>query len=430
MKSFSLFKRGPDGKAVCPAKFNLQPSTVWRDRHWHFKFTFRRRVYTRCLQTNDAAIAQARARALHKEITEAVIAGQFERLDGTKIRHAVCATLGELLSAYRQSPVDASRKTREANCQALLHLLKKIEAGDNVLKTPYHEILNARTPAQFFGLAAAADSGDDDDDSSGKRTANSNWAKAASLCAPRALAYYKSTHIYHSCLDDFLQAGLLHRFTRLPRIEYNPPEDATIQNTLAAWEALDDRNLFLALGHELAFGLRIGEVAQARWNWWTVRQGYPVLDGEAHVKNKTGLVQVRALDPYYTTLRLKALARGWLPSPGGEEQGEAGSPLIITGSNAFRTDGIFRAASDFLRRQGWQTRKTNHALRAYAGSQIAMKYGIYDAQTWLRHSSVKVTEGHYSHFIRKFKPANLDDLTARWAVLDQTPILRIVEQTV
>jgi hypothetical protein len=32
---------------------------------------------------------------------------------------------------------------------------------------------------------------------------------------------------------------------------------------------------------------------------------------------------------------------------------------------------------------GWETQKTNHGLRAYAGSQIAMKYGIYEAQTWL-----------------------------------------------
>jgi hypothetical protein len=61
--------------------------------------------------------------------------------------------------------------------------------------------------------------------------------------------------------------------------------------------------------------------------------------------------------------------------------------------------------------------KTNHALRAYAGSQVAMKYGIYEAQMWLRHSTVKVTEQNYSHFVNKFKPADLEQLPTRWAVI-------------
>jgi integrase len=73
--------------------------------------------------------------------------------------------------------------------------------------------------------------------------------------------------------------------------------------------------------------------------------------------------------------------------------------------------------SEFLRKDAhkWETMKTNHALRAYAGSQVAMKYGIYDAQCWLRHSTVKVTEQHYSHFIKRFRPADLDTIPARWA---------------
>lgn len=233
------------------------------------------------------------------------------------------------------------------------------------------------------------------------------------------MAYYKTIGLYHKCVEEFTNTGLINRFTRLPRIEYNPPSDDTIQRTLTAWEAVEDRNLFLAIGHELTFGLRAAEVTQARWNWWATRHGYPVLDGKARVKNKTGLIQVRALDPFYTTLRVKALSRGWLIL---DPSHPSYTSHVIEGSDSYRADGIEREVSAFLRLHGWQTQKTNHALRAFAGSQVAMKYGIYDAQTWLRHSSVKVTEGHYSHFVRKFKPANPDDLPARWAVLEQTPI--------
>lgn len=95
---------------------------------------------------------------------------------------------------------------------------------------------------------------------------------------------------------------------------------------------------------------------------------------------------------------------------------------IITGTETYRTDDLFRAVSAWLRGLGWETMKTNHALRAYAGSQVAMKYGIYEAQIFLRHSTVKVTEQNYSHFVSKFKPANLDQIPARWAkVTSQIP---------
>jgi len=69
---------------------------------------------------------------------------------------------------------------------------------------------------------------------------------------------------------------------------------------------------------------------------------------------------------------------------------------MIEGSDTYREEDLFRGIGSWLRKLGWETRKTNHALRAYSGSQVAMKYGIYDAQAWLRHSTVKVTEDSYS----------------------------------
>jgi integrase len=408
MKTFTLFKRDQAGHQMA------KDAIGFRDRPWYAKFCFRGVNYLRCLQTTDSGIAQARARALYKEITDAIIRGQYDRLDGTKTRHAVIATLGELIAAYRRSPVDAKYGTRESNINSLVNIMKKTRGAerDALLQTPYPALLTAETAAAHFSAYASQAAAGPDQESAArsKRTANSLWLQASSLCAPRALAFYKTLGMFHPCLDDFLNAGTLHRFTRLPRICYNPPADEVIAATLGAWELLEDRNLFLAIGLELAFGLRVGEVAQARSGWFNYRQGYPVLDGTAQVKNGTGLIQVRALDPFYTTLRTKATARGWLNLDHDE--------LLITGSDSFRSDGIERAVSAFLRTHGWTTRKTNHALRAYAGSQIAMKYGIYEAQTWLRHSSVKVTEGHYSHFIHKFKPANPENLTARWATLE------------
>jgi integrase len=94
----------------------------------------------------------------------------------------------------------------------------------------------------------------------------------------------------------------------------------------------------------------------------------------------------------------------------------------------YTEDATFRAVSAFLRGLGWDTGKTNHELRKYAGSQIAMRYGIYDAQCWLRHSTVKVTEQHYTGYVKRFKPADLTTIAAHWATLaPAAPILRIVD---
>ncbi len=433
MKTFRLYKRDNAGKEMSP------DADGYRDRPFHFKFEFRGQQYPRCLDTNDAKLALTYARAKYKEITEAAIRGEHQRISATKTRQAVAATLGELLDSYADAPVDAVEFTRTGNVNALLNILMRVHCpetrangvtgrgiplpGDpraaaklRLKATRYPDLLTPETAARYFALVSKQEYPTQTAQLSAKRTANSMWLCASSVLAPKALAYYKTLGQYHDCLPAFLEAGQLNRFSKLPKVQYNQPSETLIASTLAAWELSEDRNLFLAIGHELAFGLRVGEVGQARWNWWTSRHNYPVLDGEAHVKNHTGLIQVRGLDPWFTILRTRALAKGWMPATPNDA-------FIIAGSDHYRADGIERQVSAWMRSQGWQTQKTNHALRAYAGSQLAMKYGIYEAQTWLRHSSVKVTESHYAHFVRKFKPDDLDKLPARWATNDQPAAL-------
>ena len=90
-----------------------------------------------------------------------------------------------------------------------------------------------------------------------------------------------------------------------------------------------------------------------------------------------------------------ALRNSWWGVP----EGGSSDTLVIEGTDSYRNDALFRAVSDFLCRLGWETKKTNHALRAYASGQIAMKYGIYEAQVFLRHSTRwEVTEQSYYIF--------------------------------
>lgn len=400
---FRLFKRGDDGHELASS----EPG--FKDRPYYFRFTYRGKAYPRCLETPDATEAQRRAKAKYAEIVAAVSAGAYERLDATKLRVAESVTLEALFTAYRTGPAEAGKKSRELNINAL-----KAIAGEAItvreltpaLVRKWFETVTAKILAEPDQEAAA----------SLKRSANSRWAQARSLFTDRCLAHYQDTKLLTRTdgIAAFLAAGDNACFVRIPKKNYNPPGDAIIAATLAAWEQLNDRDVFLAIGHELAFGLRLAEMAQARWTWHAERNGYPVLDGRAVVKNGSGLIQVRALDPFYATMKRIAQQRGWWPQL---TNGKLLDEPIIPGNDTYRTDGLFRAVSEWLRALGWETMKTNHALRAYAGSQVAMKYGIYEAQIFLRHSTVKVTEANYSHFVSKFKPADLETIPARWAVL-------------
>ena len=403
---FRLFKRGDDGRELDPS------AEGYRDRFYYFRFTYRGKAYPRCLETNDATEAQRRAKQKYAEIVAAVSAGSYARLDATKLRAPKSASLTDLFTAYRTGPSEANAATRELNINALKQLVgtdcqavRELTPG---VARKFFENIQTKILATNDQEAVA----------SFKRSANSRWAQAKSLFTDRCLSHYQDKELIpagtsgRAGLEAFVKAGDNARFNRIPKQNYHPPSEDIIRATFAAWEKLEDRNLFLAIGHELAFGLRLAEMAQAKWNWHTERAGYPVLDGRAAVKNGSGLIQIRALDPWFTTLQTTAILNHWWGQPGEADE------FIIQGTDTYRTDGLFRAVSDWLRQLGWETQKTNHALRAYAGSQIAMKYGIYEAQMFLRHSTVKVTEQNYSHFVSKFKPSDQNHIAARWATLD------------
>jgi integrase len=415
-KGFRLFKLDSNSCLLSPE------NSGWREAHYSFQFQFRGKTYKRRLETNDASEAQKRARAKAAEIREAVVREEFGRVAATKLRAPVAATVAEICEAYETAPGDASKATRRQNVNALHQLLRTAHPDGSIESLSGREINAGLVQKWFrFAMERAEASGDQLAEASIKKSANSRFVQASSLFTERARAFYASKSIDLDGFGEFVKAGHVHRFTRLPKDQYNPPAEAIIKATLEAWQLLEDRNLFLAVGHALAFGLRKSEIGQARWSWWTTRGGYPVLDGTAEVKNGSGLVQVRALDPWFNFMRQRVEAQTWRGKP--EE-------FIITGNATFRTDDIFRAVSEWLTKLGWQTMKMTHALRAYAGSQVAMKYGIYEAQCWLRHSTVKVTEQHYTHFVKRFRPADVNALPATWAQLQEGPVLRLLSAPV
>jgi integrase len=323
------------------------------------------------------------------------------------LRQISVVNLATLRTAYFKAPVEASVTTRNQNWNALEQLISISELPSSNSSS---SIINTELAAAWFQAATQKVEAEPDQAKQAtlKRSANSRFSQAASVFTARALAYYKLSGIHHAGFDKFLAAGELYQFIRIPRKDYLPPAETIINATFEAWKALNDRNLFLAIGHALAFGLRAGEIIQAKWKWWTQREGYPVLEGDGVFKSGTGHLTVRALDPWFNVMRERIITKTWRTK---EED------YILEGHDTQRWDLVYRAASAWLRAQGWETQKTNHALRAYAGSQVAMRYGIYEAQTWLRHSSVLVTEQHYSYFVKAFRPADVTKMAAQWATV-------------
>ena len=104
------------------------------------------------------------------------------------------------------------------------------------------------------------------------------------------------------------------------------------------------------IGLELTFGLRAAELAQATWSWLTKGPGYPVLDSaKAVVKDGTGIIQVQALDPYYSTLIDRVSAEGWNTGP---------DAYILAGCDTERKDVTFRKVSSRMRALGWSVART------------------------------------------------------------------------
>lgn len=398
MKTFKLFKRSDE-----------------RDAPYYIEFVYRGKRYMRCLETPNAEEGQRRARIRYDAIVRAVQSDNYAALDKTKLRRLAAGTVGQLLDAYQLAGVDAVLHTRNRNGKALQVILRSAFPQEDTLKLPLFHI-NGDLAANYLAAAAARATAEPDQQAAIRirRTANSTLAQARAVFAPRARPTYEAKGLWAPCLAAFYETYNTRRFTRLPKTGYTPPPDAVITATLTAWRAIDsaaDRNLFLAVGLELAFGLRIGEIGQARWSWLTARNQCPCIDTsgcpDVHVKNHTGLIQVRALDPYYTDLMTSVRTHNWQGKP---------DEYILTGSDAVRTDDTFRRVSAWMHALGWQTTKTNHALRAYAGSQVAMKYSIYEAQTWLRHSTVTVTESHYSQFVKALR-GDPDQIPVQWATV-------------
>lgn len=365
-------------------RYSLRKRSPERDAPWYLVGTVAGKRMQRSLDTNVADIARQRAVA---GIIEPALDGRWQVVHETKLKTHF-ATVGELVEAWRGLDLGAGEAHKRAAANALLNVLRK--AGHAEPGAESTAILTGATAGRFFEAVVRQANAEPDQKAGArvKRSAVSVFNQAKSVLQPTALLSYKRAGVNLPDLGEFITEGDLRRkkFKGL-RIQHEPPDWALVERVVSAWPGLADWNEFAAVGLELAFGLRAGEVARARWDWFTVREGAWWCWADAAVKNQTGEIHVPALNPFWQTFQERAVREGM------RERG----PMVLQGHETERGDAVFRRVSAWLRSLGWAKQKTNHGLRAYAGAEVAIRWGsLFTAQMWLRHESVTTTEKHYT----------------------------------
>lgn len=328
-------------------------------------------------------------------------AGRWNTLrEQTALRQVSQTTLQDIFTAYRAfaGPDRPAATTREQNMHALTAILRDT-LGDSAdlttlnLSQVNHELL-WRWKEQKR-VAASAVQGDDERTRQILRSANSRIRQARSVFArAEDLRTHYRMHqvVLPAAIEGFLKEPL---FSDCTKDEYHAPGDTIIARTFAALETLgqsqspDDRNMHLACWLALGFGLRAGDISQARASWFQAIDGAIYLRGDVLSKNKK-FAEIRCqlgawdrLGPHITSL--------------------APDAYILAGTMTERASTVYRRISELFRTLGWQTTHHIHELRAWAGCQIAMApggRGLLDAQVFMRHAHYSTTEKFYGHHMK------------------------------
>jgi integrase len=362
------------------------------------------------------------------------------------------STVGKVLDWFEVSPAVAVKPaTRRGylNCARLI-LRKTHPAGTDVDKLSagvWSKDLVLRWNEVITTEAAAA--GTEEEASRIKRSANSMLVQAKSIFSLLTREQMLRAGLLLPDLTPFVSGAKVFRFKKCDKTDWRPPSDEVIAATLKAWRALlvaqasqpagepgiparcsergagmlpepagtdadatENRNTYAAIWLALSTGMRLGEIAQARWDWLTTADGAPLLLGKADVKNRTGELRIRPIDPFWSEglEKLKAESR--------KQKAEMVGAILV-GHQTETGEAVFRRVAELMRAAGWRTTKAIHALRALSGSWVASKFGVFEAQQWLRHASVMTTEKSYTVLLRDktFKPMPIE-----WAKAQNLPV--------
>jgi integrase len=389
------------------------------DRNYYGRFTAPNphkpgtsKRYLRNLDTVDKEEAETRLRKLVKSMKE----GRFEVVELTKLRHEKQTTLAELFEHYRRGARQVKDTTVKLNINAVRNICRRVhfpdlqdlEASNQKIDQLSLSTLDGRLIRDWKQKVldqVEAEDADEEREQQIQRTANSILRQARSLFAGELRDIYDDAGIeLPDGIRDFCDRP---GFTNTGKTDYWPPSDIIIEKTFTQLDTLPvsiqagGRNMYLAIWLALGAGLRKSEIGECRNSWFITRDGIVFIRGDVLAKNGTVpdvRLQLGAWEKIQPFLR-----------------GDAES-YVLEGTATERHEDVTRRIGAWMRTIGWETQKTIHEFRAFAGSKIAEAEGLLAAQAFLRHRSYSTTEKYYMRYMRvKMKEVKL--------VLPSTPAL-------
>jgi hypothetical protein len=257
---------------------------------WRCEIQYNKKRYKRKLLP-DLEVSVMRA----KELIDAARTGNIAVLEGTKHRHqsvpvepapakpvAGIATIGQILEKYEEAKdLEAADKVRVANGQALRNAIRRslgmplpaktaTFAERAQLNAEINEMSSAifteRLARDYWRAVRVEVNACKDDQAAAQRVRISRTSllmQGISVFRPRCILRYRDAGlVLPSTLVEFM-AGCKAEKPQGLAARYNPPAEKVIQAALHDWLKIKDRNLFLAVGLELCFGLRLGEVTRS-----------------------------------------------------------------------------------------------------------------------------------------------------------------------
>lgn len=375
----------------------------------------------RNLRTNQSlgATAKEAAQQTAKIKIDAFLQDRLDVLKASLVRRpsapapVAYSTIAALCNAYETMPQQAAPVSRRRGAVMLRLIIRKAlalaawrkahgptrqlpdllptAAEVDTLKT---SILTADLVRDYFDYARTMSEAAANDENRARylKSGNSCWQQTCGIFADFALARYPKLGITLPDMGPFRTAGKAELFKGVPD-EYTPAPDSLIRETLRQWARCPDRNIYLTIGLELACGLRAGETRQVTWGMFQRCSDGWLLDGRGRVKNRSGLFIVTPIDPFWRVFLRRIAREKW--------QGKPEELLLCNPQDPTKPapGNLTRHVSDWMRALGWQTEKTNHELRKFSGSLVALQHGIYQAQRWLRQSDVGTTQQFYTRYI-------------------------------
>ncbi len=349
-----------------------------RGKVYYFKKRVAGRVVFQSLATGDRALALRKARLLAEDLSK----DRWDRVFELRTRREL-ASIGEVLAVYEPAAARLQVKPRSSYdaARALELVVRKgldVKTADAVSTRELTDKL-----ARRFETASVAGAVEQEVERT-KRSAASLLRQARSVFCRDALQFYQDAGLTLPDVSGFRTARVL---LKVAKLDYTPPSDPVLAATFAALPALAqgtarERDMFRAVCLAVGAGLRKSEIMAARWSWFAVRDGRPVVCAEYVCKNRSAM-DVPMLSEWWARLQSARPA-----------EAQEDSQILCTAPAA-----VFRAVGKWMGALGWRTQKRIHEFRAYVGSQIAKEHGIVAASLFLRHGDISTTQRFYLRYL-------------------------------